>query len=99
MPQKIKSKVPSGEKEGGNCYKIKSFTNFYQITNPQASSDGKFSNVCKTCIKNEFLIGSLNVEGLKKMLQLMDRAYAPSVLESAINETKESIESGKGGMD
>lgn len=29
----------------------------------------------------------------------MDRAYAPSVLDSAINETKEAIESGKGRKD
>lgn len=87
MPQKIRNKVPTGEKECGNCHKTKSFTNFYQITNPQASSDGKFSNVCKSCIKKESLNadGSLNVEGFKKMLQLMDRAYAPSVLDSAIN--------------
>lgn len=101
MPQKIRAKVPSGKKECGNCHKTKSFTNFYQITNPQTSSDGKFSNICKTCIKKESLNadGSLNVEGFKKMLQLMDRAYAPSVLESAINETKEAIESGKGRKD
>ncbi|MDR2277361.1 MAG: hypothetical protein LBE23_05840 [Vagococcus sp.] len=101
MPQKIRAKVPTGDKECGNCHKTKSLVNFYQITNKQASSDGKFSNVCKTCIKKDSLNsdGSLNVEGFKRMLQLMDRAYATTVLDSAINETKEAIENGKGRKD
>lgn len=101
MPQKIRKKVPVGEKECGDCHKTKSFTNFYQITNPQASSDGTFANVCKLCIKKASLNsdGSLNMEGFKKMLQLMDRAYAPSVLSSAIIETREAIEKGKGRTD
>lgn len=101
MPQKIRAKIPDGEKECGNCHKSKKFTNFYQVPNSQASSDGRFSNVCKSCIKKESLNsdGSLNIEGFKKMLQLMDRAYAPSILDSAINETKEAIESNKGRKD
>ena len=101
MPQKTRTKVPSGTKECVNCHKEKALTNFYQVPNPQASSDGMFANVCKTCIKNESLNsdGSLNIEGFKKMLQLMDRAYASSVLDAAINETREALESGKGRKD
>lgn len=101
IPQKIRTKVPSGEKECVNCHKKKSFINFYQVTNPQASNDGKFANVCKNCIKKEALNsdGSLNTDGFKRMLQLMDRAYVSTVLESAINETREAVESGKGRKD
>ncbi len=101
MPQKIRAKIPSGKKECGNCHKPKTFNNFYQVTNPHASSDGKFSNVCKCCIKKESFNadGSLNLEGFKMMLQLMDRAYIPFILESAINERNEAIASGKGRKD
>lgn len=101
MPQKIRAKIPEGEKECGNCHKVKRFSNFFQISNPQASSDGKFSNVCKACVKRESLNsdGSLNLEGFKKMLQLMDRAYVSSILESAISETNQAIETNKGRRD
>lgn len=101
MPQKIRTKVPSGTKECVNCHKERTLTNFYQVPNPQASSDGMFANVCKICIKKESLNadGSLNIDGFKKMLQLMDRAYAPIILDAAINETREALNKGKGRKD
>lgn len=101
MPQKKRQKPPVGEKECCNCHKTKKLTEFYMASNPQTSSDGKMVNVCKACVKHEAINkdGTVNVEKFKQMLMLMDKPFAPSVLDSAINETKIAIESGVGRQD
>lgn len=101
MPQKTRTKVQQGQKECCNCHKQKKFSEFYQATNPQISSGGGVVNVCRSCVKKESVNkdGTLNVEKFKQMLMLMDKAYAPSVVDSAIDETKTAIETGAGRKD
>ena len=101
MPQKSRSKVQEGTKECNNCHKEKKYLDFYQANNPATSSGGGVVNICKTCVKKESINsdGTLNIENFKQMLMLMDKAYAPSVVDSAIEETKIAIETGKGRKD
>jgi hypothetical protein len=101
LPQKTRQKPPVGEKECCNCHKVKKLTDFYMASNPKTSSDGKMVNVCKICVKKESLNsdGSVNVEKFKEMLMLMDKPYAPSVLDSAINETQIALSTGVGRKD
>lgn len=101
MAQKERSKPPQGKKVCKICHKDKSLINYYQASNPLTSSDGKTVNVCKQCVKNESINqdGSLNIEKFKNMLILMDKAYAPSVIDSAIAETKLAADIGKGRKD
>lgn len=101
MPQKQRKKIPQGTKICGDCRKEKRLSNFYQVPNSQASSDGQFSNVCKNCIKKHSINpdGSLNIEEFKKMLQLMDRAYVPIIVDSAIEETQVALSTGRGRKD
>ena len=101
MPQKTRTKPPVGEKECCNCHKVRKLKDFYMASNPKTSSDGKTVNVCKICVKKESLNsdGSINVEKFKEMLMLMDKPFAPSALESAINETKIAIDTDSGRKD
>ena len=101
MPQKTRQKVQQGKKICSNCHKEKPYTKFYQATNPQTSSGGGVVNICSVCVKKESLNqdGTLNIEKFKQMLMLMDKAYVPSIVESAIEETKTAIENNKGRKD
>lgn len=75
-----------------NCNRELSTVHFYVASNPLISNDGKYVNVCKDCIKAASLNldGSLNIEGFKKMLQLIDRPFIPEVIEMTINEINNS---------
>lgn len=101
MPQKKRQKPLIGEKECTHCRKVKKLSNFYLASNPTTSSDGKTVNVCKNCVKKESINsdGTLNIEKFKEMLMHMDKAFAPSVIESAIEETRIAIATGKGRKD
>jgi len=101
MPTKTRNRPPQGEKVCVNCQKKKKLINFYQAINTLISNDGKTVNVCKQCIKAESISsdGSLNEQGFKHMLQLMDRAFVPSILEGAINETTIAFKTNKGRRD
>lgn len=101
MPQKERQKKPIGTKICCNCHKKKSYSSFYQATNPQTSSGGGVVNICSACVKKESLNqdGTLNVEKFKQMLMLMDKAFVPSIIESATEETRIAIENNKGRKD
>lgn len=101
MPQKARQKPPVGEKKCTNCRKVKNLTNYYIASNPATSSDGKTVNVCKACVKQGSLNpdGSLNIEGFKHMLMLMDKPFVPIAIDSAIEETNTAISTGKGRKD
>lgn len=101
MPQKTRAKVQVGKKQCCNCHKEKAYKDFYQSTNPQTSSGGGVVNVCKMCVKKESIDsdGTLNIEKFKQMLMLMDKAYAPIVVDSAVEETRIAIDSNKGRKD
>lgn len=101
MPQKTRTKIQDGTKECSNCHKTKKYKDFYQASNPATSSGGGVVNVCRTCVKKESIDsdGTLNVDKFKKMLMLMDKAYAPSIVDMAIEETNTAINSGKGRKD
>jgi len=102
LPQKTRKKVPTvGEKQCNVCKHFKKYTQFYQATNPSASSDGVYVNVCKNCVKKKSLNpdGSLNIEKFKEMLMLMDRAYVPTIVASAVEEANTAIRVGKGRKD
>lgn len=101
MPQKPRAKVQVGKKQCCNCHKEKAYKDFYQSTNPQTSSGGGVVNVCKVCVKKESIDsdGTLNIEKFKQMLMLMDKAYAPIVVDSAVEETRIAIGSNKGRKD
>lgn len=85
---KKKTITPQPKKTCTNCNQDRSLRDFYIASNPLTSNDGKRVNVCKECIKAASLNidGTLNVEAFKKMLMLIDRPYAPDVLEAAIKE-------------
>lgn len=101
MPQKTRQKPPVGEKECTVCRKVKKLTNFYIASNPATSSDGKTVNVCKTCVKNESLNkdGSLNIEGFKHSLMLMDKPFAPEAIDAGVRETQTAISTNSGRKD
>jgi hypothetical protein len=101
LPQKTRTKVQQGKKVCSNCHKDKPYSKFYQATNPQASSGGGVVNVCSDCVKKESINsdGTLNIEKFKHMLMLMDKAFVPVIVESAIEETRIAIETNKGRKD
>lgn len=75
-----------------NCNRELSTLHFYVASNPLTSSDGKYVNICKDCIKAASLNldGSLNIEAFKKMLMLIDRPFVPEVIDMTINEVENS---------
>lgn len=96
-----KKRTSLSDKECSVCRNVKKINQFYKASNPSTSTDGIYVNVCKNCIKKESINndGSLNIEGFKKMLMLMDKAYVPSIIDSAINEANMAIKTGKGRKD
>lgn len=94
-------RVPIETKECCVCRNVKKVNQFYKASNPSTSSDGIYVNVCKNCIKKESINpdGTLNVEKFKNMLMLMDKAYVPSIIDSAILESNTAIKTGKGRKD
>lgn len=84
-PPKEDSKVcrQCGKKKGKYAY--------YAATNALTSSDGKYVDICKDCLKemscNED--GSINIDKFKSVLRLLDKPYLNSVLEQSINEAME----------
>ncbi len=87
----IKNKRP--KKTCTNCNRELSTVRFYVASNPLMSSDGKYVNVCKDCIKAASLNldGSINIEGFKKMLMTIDRPFVPEVLDMSIDEVENSV--------
>lgn len=103
MPQKKRRKPPkvSETKKCVNCGRELALINYYTASNPLTSSDGQRVNICKNCIKKGSYNddGSLNDEGFKKMLMLMDKPYVPQALEAALGEVERSKRTGKGRTD
>ena len=80
-----------------NCNRELPLTDYYVASNPLTSSDGKYVNICKNCIKSASLNmdGSLNVEAFKKTLMLIDRPFVPDVIDRSITEVKKSVNTKK----
>ena len=89
-PPKRRKYNPRPKKVCTNCNREQPVTNFYVASNPATSSDGKYVNVCKECIKAASLNidGTLNREAFKKMLMLIDRPYLPDVIDISIKSTQ-----------
>lgn len=79
-----------------NCNRELPMVNYYVASNPLTSSDGRYVNVCKECIKAASLDmdGKLKPDDFRRMLQLIDRPYLPDVIDSAIEESKKRISKG-----
>lgn len=92
---KIQSKIP--KKTCIHCNRDLPLREFYVASNPLTSSDGKYVNVCKDCVKRASLTldGELDIEGFRNILQLIDRPFVPEVIDSTINEVKNSINTKK----
>lgn len=88
-PPKRRKYNPRPKKLCTNCNRELPVTNFYTASNPATSSDGKYVNVCKECIKaaSTNIDGTLNREAFKKMLMLIDRPYLPDIIDSSIRST------------
>lgn len=71
-----------------NCGKSKGLYAYYAATNSLTSSDGKYVDICKSCLKEMSINddGSINVEKFKNVLRLLDKPYLNFVLERSINE-------------
>lgn len=85
--KKTRQKQPT--KVCTNCNReLSAPRNFYVCSNPMASNDGKYVNICKDCMRavSYTLDGKLNIEAFKKMLMLIDRPFIPEVIQIAIDE-------------
>ena len=73
-----------------NCNTERPLIDYYVASNPLTSSDGRYVNVCKECIKAASLDkdGNLNKDEFRRMLQLIDRPFLPDIIDSAISEVK-----------
>lgn len=84
-----------------NCNRELPMIDFYVASNPITSSDGRYVNVCKECIKAASLDsnGQLKKDEFKRMLQLIDRPYIPDIIDSAVEEINNAQENGKNTYD
>lgn len=71
-----------------HCGKKKGTYAYYTATNSLTSSDGKYVDICKDCLKkmstNED--GTINIDKFKSVLRLLDKPYLNFVLEQTIKE-------------
>ena len=95
LAPKKKKKVPTKECLG--CHDEKKLTEFYQASNPLTSTDGKKVNLCKTCYRNMSLNedGTLNVDGFKQALMLMDKPFLPNLMSDTMGYCKVKTENGE----
>lgn len=71
-------------------------TSFYVASNPLTSSDGRYVNICKNCIKASSLDeqGNLKIDEFRRMLQLIDRPFLPDIIDSSTQEAEAAKLSG-----
>ena len=101
LVKKSKQKGSNGtnglKKTCTNCNRELPLASFYVASNPLLSSDGKRVNICKECIKSAStnIDGSLNIEGFRKSLMLIDRPFIPSVIDLAAKKVEDYVEGSR----
>ena len=78
------------------CHEEKKLSEFYQASDRTNSIDGKVP-LCKACYKNMSTNedGTINMEGFKRALQIMDRPYIETCLQSAIEKCADPMSKQK----
>ena len=94
-PKKIKKKVCE------RCGKEKPVTDFYIASSSKYSSDGKYVNLCKDCIKisSYNTDGSLDMDKFKENLMRINKPFVPTALETAVSESQRAVKTGKCRID
>lgn len=92
-PRKRK-KLPT--KECCGCHEEKKLSEFYQATEGSSSLDGKVP-LCKSCYKSMSTNddGTINIDGFKRALQIMDKPYIESCLQTSIEKCADPMNNQK----
>jgi hypothetical protein len=94
---KQKSATANKRKVCTNCNRDLPLLDFYTVSNPLLSSDGKYVNICKECFKSSSLNidGSLNIDKFKNALMLIDRPFIPAAIDAAAKRVAGYVEGSR----